>query len=233
MTRKLAAQPLLFQPGDQWEYSLADDVLGRLVEVVSGMPYDKYLEQHLFKPLGMKDTYFFLPEDKVARITTAYTYYPDKGLRPIRDGQVITEGLLHYSADYPYRGPRSMFSGGGGLSSTAEDYYHFCRMMLNVGKYNGIRLLSRKSVELISGNHVTSKQGDISYGLGFGVNSDTTQLHELGSLGAFYWGGFYYTDFVIDPKEDMIVVVMGQLHPAGELNLNTKIMNLAYEAIVD
>jgi CubicO group peptidase (beta-lactamase class C family) len=233
MTKKLAAQPLLFQPGDQWEYSLGDDVLGRLIEVVSGMPLDKFLEQRLFKPLGMKDTYFFLPEDKVARIATAYTYYPDKGLQPIRDGQVVTEGLLHYSADYPYLGPRSMFSGGGGLSSTAEDYYRFCQMMLNGGQLNGVRVLSRKSIELISENHVTQKQGEISYGLGFGVNSDTTQLHELGSVGTFYWGGFYYTDFVIDPKEDMVVVVMGQLHPTGGLNLNTKIMNMAYQAIVE
>ncbi len=233
MTKKLAAQPLLFQPGDQWEYSLADDVLGRLVEVVSGMPYDKFLDQRLFKPLGMKDTCFFLPEDKDSRIATAYTYYPEKGLQPIRDGQVVTEGLLHYTADYPYRGPKTFFSGGGGLTSTAEDYYRFCQMMLNGGKFNGARLLSRKSVELISENHVTPKQGDISYGLGFGVNSNASDLHELGSLGAFYWGGFYYTDFVIDPKEDMVVVVMGQLHPTGGLNLNTKIMNLAYEAIVD
>ncbi len=233
MTKKLAAQPLLFQPGDQWEYSLADDVLGRLIEVVSGMPLDKFLEQRLFKPLGMKDTYFYLPEDKVARIATAYTYYPEKGLQPILDAQTVKEGSFSYSADYPYRGPRTFFSGGGGLNSTAEDYYRFCQMMLNGGQLNGVRLLSRKSIELISENHIGAKQGEISYGLGFGVNSDSTQLHELGSAGTYYWGGFYYTAFEIDPKEDMIAIFMGQLHPTGGLNLDGKVMSLAYQAIGD
>ena len=232
--KKMASVPLLFQPGDVWEYSLADDVLGRLVEVVSGMPFDKFLEERLFKPLGMKDTCFFLPEEKVARLATAYTYYPEKGLQPILYGQVVKEGEFDsgYSADYPYRGPRTYFSGGGGLCSTAEDYYRFCQMMLNGGELNGVRIISRKSVELMSQNHVQGKRDD-GYGLGFGDISEPKQLTELGSVGAYHWGGFYYTTFVIDPKEDLIAIFMGQLHPTGGLNLDSKAIRLAYQAIKD
>jgi CubicO group peptidase (beta-lactamase class C family) len=232
--KKLAALPLLFQPGDDWEYSLADDVLGRLVEVVSGMPFDKFLEERIFKPLGMKDSGFYLPEDKVSRLATAYTYYPDKGLNPILAGQVITEDSgFSYTADYPYRGPQTYFSGGGGLNSTAEDYYRFCQMMLNGGELNGVRIISRKSVELMSQNHVQGKLNAQGYGLGFGDISTPQQLTELGSVGSYYWGGFYYTSFIIDPKEDMVVVFMGQLHPTGGLNLETKAIRLAYQALKD
>jgi len=231
--KKLAAQPLLFQPGDAWEYSLADDVLGYLVERVSGMPLDKFFGERIFKPLGMKDTCFFLPADKVPRLATAYTYYPEKGLQPILDKQVVKEGESTYSADYPYRGPHTYFSGGGGLCSTAEDYSRFCQMMLKNGEFSGTRLLSRKAVELIRQNHVQGKLEEMGYGLGFGVTSEPRFLTELGSVGAYFWGGFYYTSFVIDPKEDLIAIFMGQLHPTGGLNLDRKVIGLAYQAIKD
>ena len=236
--KKLATMPLLFQPGDAWEYSLADDVLGYLVERVSGMPLDKFLEERIFKPLRMRDSGFFLPEEKASRLARAYTYYPEKGLQPILDNQVVKEGGFSYSADYPTRGPRTYFSGGGGLCSTAEDYYRFCQMMLNGGELNGARVLSRKSVELISQNHVQGKlEGQIfpldefGYGLGFGVMSEPRFLTELGSVGSYYWGGFYYTAFVIDPKEDLIAVFMAQLHPTGGLNVDSKTIRLAYQAL--
>ncbi len=231
--KKLASFPLLFQPGDAWEYSLSDDVLGYLVERVSGMSLDRFLEERIFKPLGMKDSYFFLPDDKVARLAAAYTYYPDKGLQPFPEGKVIKEGDLAYSSDYPYRGPRSYFSGGGGLCSTAEDYYRFCQMMLNGGALNGTRILSRKSVELMTLNHTQGKLDDFGYGFGFGVSSEPRFLTELGSVGAYYWGGFFYTSFGIDPKEDMIAIFMGQLHPTGDLNLDAKAVRLAYQALRD
>jgi len=231
--KRLAKIPLLFQPGDAWEYSLADDVLGYLVEVVSGMPLDRFFQERIFKPLGMKDTGYYFTDEKAARFATAYTYYPDKGLQPITDGQVVTEGQFSYSADYPYRGPRTYFSGGGGLCSTAEDYYRFCQMMLNNGELHGARLLSRKSVELISQNHVQGKLDEFGYGLGFGVTSEPRFLTELGSVGSYYWGGFYYTSFVIDPKEDLVAVFMGQLHPTGGLDLDSKVIRLAYQAIKD
>ena len=139
---------------------------------------------------------------------------------------------MAYSADYPYRGPRTYFSGGGGLCSTAEDYYRFCQMMLNGGSFNGARLLSRKSVELITQNHVQGKL-EQGFGLGFGVNSEPRHLTELGSIGSYYWGGFFYTAFVIDPKEELIAIFMGQLHPTGGLNLDGKTIQLAYQSIND
>jgi CubicO group peptidase (beta-lactamase class C family) len=229
--KKLASLPLLFQPGAAWEYSLSDDVLGYLVERASGMPFDRFLEERVFKPLGMKDSYFFLPDDKVQRLAAAYTYYPDKGLQLFPEGKVIKEGNLAYASDYPYRGPRTYLSGGGGLCSTTEDYYRFCQMMLNGGELNGTRLLSRKSVELMSLNHNQGKLDEFGYGLGFGVNSEPRFLTELGSVGAYYWGGFFYTSFVIDPKEDMVAIFMGQLHPTGDLNLDAKAIRLAYQAL--
>jgi CubicO group peptidase (beta-lactamase class C family) len=231
--KKLASMPLLFQPGDAWEYSLADDVLGYLVEKVSGMPVDRFYAERIFKPLGMSDSCFFLPDDKVSRLAAAYTYYPEKGLQLIPEKMVLRDGDFAYSSDYPYRGPRTYFSGGGGLCSTAEDYYRFCQMMLNKGQLNGVRLLSRKSVELMTQDQVQGKRQDGGYGLGFGVNSDAKYLTELGSIGGYYWGGFYYTAFVIDPKEDMIAIFMGQLHPTGGLNLDSKVIRLAYQAIND
>jgi CubicO group peptidase (beta-lactamase class C family) len=231
--KKLASLPLLFQPGDAWEYSLADDVLGYLVEKASGMPLDRFYEERIFKPLGMGDSYFFLPDDKVSRLAAAYTYYPEKGLQLFPEKMVEKEGESAYSSDYPYRGPRTYFSGGAGLCSTAEDYYRFCQMMLNKGELNGVRLLSRKSVELMTQDHVQGKLEDMGYGLGFGVNSDARYLTELGSIGSYYWGGFFYTAFVIDPKEDMIAIFMGQLHPTGGLNLDAKAIRLAYQAIKD
>src|SRR3989442_8994979 len=231
--KKLASIPLLFQPGDAWEYSLSDDVLGYLVEVVSGMPLDKFFQEGIFKPLGMKDSGFFLPDERVPRLATAYTYYPEKGLQAILEKQVLKEGEVAYSADYPYRGPRTYFSGGGGLCSTAEDYYRFCQMMLNGGQLNGVRLLSRKSVELITQNHLQGKLDDNGYGLGFGVTSEPRFLTELGSVGSYYWGGFFYTAFVIHPQEGMISIFMGQLHPTGGLNLDGKTIRLAYQALKD
>jgi len=231
--KRLARLPLLFHPGDAWEYSVADDVLGYLVEVVSGMPLDKFLHERLFRPLGMKDTGFFLSQEKVSRLAGAYTYYPEKGLQPFRNRQTIEEGFFVYSADYPYHAPRTYFSGGGGLCSTTEDYYRFCQMMLSGGKFGQTRFLSRKSVELISQNHTQGKSETSGYGLGFGVNSEARHLTELGSMGAYYWGGFFYTSFVIDPKEDMIAIFMGQLHPTGGLNLDAKSIRLAYQAISD
>jgi len=231
--KKLASLPLLFQPGDAWEYSLSDDVLGYLVERVSGMPIERFYEERIFKPLRMSDSYFFLPDEKVPRLAAAYSYDPEKGLQVIPEKMVVVkEGDLTHSSDYPYRGPRTYFSGGGGLCSTAEDYYRFCQMMLNKGELDGVRLLSRKSVELMTQDHVQGKRED-GYGLGFGVNSDARYLTELGSIGGYYWGGFYYTAFVIDPKEDMIAIFMGQLHPTGGLNLDAKAIRLAYHAIKD
>src|SRR5438034_3734265 len=146
------------------------------------MPLAEIFRQRIFQPLGIKDTAFFLPDEKVPRLATAYTYYPEKGLQPILEKQAVKEGQFSYSADYPYRGPRTYFSGGGGLCSTTEDYYQFCQMMLHRGELNGTRLLSRKSIELMTLNHTQGKTDDFGYGLGFGVNSEPRFLRELGSV---------------------------------------------------
>jgi CubicO group peptidase (beta-lactamase class C family) len=230
--RHLAALPLLFNPGDRFEYSLGVDVLGRLVEVVSGKPLDEFFRTRIFEPLGMKDTYFFPPDNKLDRMATAYTYYPDKGLNRFPDTP-IREGSFVYSADYPSRGPKKLFSGGAGLISTAMDYARFCQMMLDDGKVGNTRLLSRKSVELMTHDQLGKIAADMGFGLGFGVDGVKAPLSELGSVGSCEWGGFFYTGFSIDPKEQMIVIFMAQLHPTGDLTLDRQVHELAYQAIND
>ncbi len=230
--KRLAGLPLLFNPGERWEYSLGVDVLGYLVEVVSGTTLDEFFRTRIFAPLGMKDTYFYVPETKLSRLAAAYTWYPEKGLNRFPDAP-IAEGPFVYSADYPYRGPKKLFSGGGGLSSTAADYAHFCQMMLDGGKSGGTRLVSRKSVELMTQDHLGKIGPDQGFGLGFGVDGVKSPLSELGSPGQYNWGGFFYTAFVIDPKEQMITVFMAQLHPTGDLNLDNLFHALAMQAIVD
>ena len=232
MTKSLAAQPLLFNPGDRFEYGLGIDVVGRLVEVLSGKPLDQFFRDRIFEPLGMKDTYFYVPDNKVDRLATAYTYYADKGLQRFPDTPIV-EGAFSYSADYPYKGPRKLFSGGAGLVSTAEDYARFCQFILDGGKVGSTRLISRKAVELMSHDQLGHISNDMSFGIGFGVDGGKVPLKELGSEGAFGWGGFFYTTFSIDPKEQMIVIFMGQLHPTGDLTLDREVHTLAYQAIND
>ena len=231
-TRRLAGLPLLFNPGERWEYSLSVDVLGRLIEVVSGMPLDEFFRTRIFEPLGMKDSYFFPPDNKIDRLATAYTYYPDKGLNRFPDTP-IREGTFVYSADYPTKGPRKLFSGGAGLVSTAMDYARFCQMMLDEGKFGNTRLLSRKSVELMTHDQLGKIGPEQAFGLGFGIDGVKTPLSELGTPGTYNWGGFFYTAFTIDPKEQMIVVFMAQLHPTGDLELDRQVHELAYQAIND
>ncbi len=230
--KALAGLPLLHEPGERFTYSLSDDVLGYLVEVVSGMMFDEFLRERIFEPLGMKDTYFFLPKEKVSRLATVYTYYQGRGLERFPD-EPIVEGGFVYSADYPYNGPRKYFSGGGGLCTSMEDYLRFCQMMLNGGELDGVRILSRKSVELIQTDQVGELIDGQGYGLGFGVTSETSHLRDLGTIGAYYWGGFFYTTFFIDPVEDMIAISMAQLHPAGDVDWNAKFKVLAYQSIAD
>jgi CubicO group peptidase (beta-lactamase class C family) len=230
--KRLAALPLLFNPGDRWEYGLGVDVLGRLVEVVSGKPLDEFFRTRIFEPLGMKDTYFYPPDDKLSRLAVAYTYYPDKGLNRFPDTP-ITEGAFVYSADYPYKGAKKLFSGGAGLVSTASDYARFSQMMLDGGKAGSTQLLSRKSVELMTHDQLGKISPEQGFGLGFGVEGVKAPLSELGSPGEYSWGGFFYTGFSIDPKEQMIVVFMGQLHPTGDLTLDREVGVLAYQALVD
>ncbi len=230
--KRLAGLPLLFNPGDRWEYSLGVDVLGRLVEVVSGKSLDEFFHARIFEPLGMKDTYFYPPENKLNRLAVAYTYYVDKGLNRFPDVP-ITEGSTVYSADYPYHSPKKLFAGGAGLVSTARDYLRFCQMMLDEGRVGNTRLLSRKSVELMTHDQLGKIGPDQGFGLGFGIEGVKSPLSELGSPGEYQWGGFFYTAFSIDPKDQMIVIFMAQLHPTGDLTLDHQVHALAYQAITD
>ena len=230
--KRLAALPLLFNPGEKWEYGLSIDVLGRLVEVASGKPLDEFLRTRIFELLGMKDTYFFPPDNKLDRLAAAYTYYDDKGLNRFPDGPV-TEGSLIYTADYPYKGPKKLFSGGAGLVSTAMDYARFCQMMLDGGKWGNTRLISRKTVELMTHDSLGGTSSDRAFGLGFGIEGVKSPLPELGTPGEFDWAGFFYTAFSADPKEQMIVVFMAQLHPTGDLTLDRQVHVMAYQAIAD
>lgn len=224
MTKRLAQLPLEFQPGTAWQYGPATDVLGRLVEVISGMSFDAFLGQRILDPLGMKDTQFYVPDGKVARLATNYTPGTGGGIKP-------TTGA------YAGRGSQVYFSGGGGLSSTAEDYFRFCQMLLNGGKTaSGKRLLSRKTVELMTANHI----GDLKlwpalagnrFGLGFRVLTDLGAAGHLGSVGSYGWGGAFGTYFFIDPKEEMIGIFMVQIAPYTHLNIRQEFQNLATQAI--
>ncbi|MGA2136465.1 MAG: serine hydrolase domain-containing protein [Bryobacteraceae bacterium] len=230
--KRLAVLPLLFNPGERFEYSLGVDVLGYLVEVLSGQTFDQFLHTRIFQPLGMRDTSFYPPDEKLARLASTYTWYPEEGLRRFPDTPIV-EGPFSYAADYPYHGPKKLYAGGGGLCSTAMDYARFCQLMLNGGKAGSTRLISRKTVELMTSDRLGKIGPDQAFGLGFGIDGVKTPLAELGSPGQYNWGGFFYTAFVVDPKEDMITVFMAQLHPAGDLNLDRLVHVLAYQAITD
>jgi CubicO group peptidase (beta-lactamase class C family) len=230
--QRLAGLPLLFNPGDRFEYSLGVDVLGYLVEVISHQTFNDFLRTRVFEPLGMKDTYFYIPEDKQNRLAAAYTWYPGKGLARFPDTPIV-EGPFSYSADYPVHGPKKLYSGGAGLCSTAEDYARFCQLMLDGGKAGNTRLVSRKTVELMTHDQLGKIGGDQAFGLGFGILGVKGPLAELGSPGEYNWGGFFYTTFSIDPKEQMITIFMAQVHPDSGRNLEGLFHTLAYQAIID
>jgi CubicO group peptidase (beta-lactamase class C family) len=230
--KHLAGLPLLFNPGERFEYSLGLDVLGYLVEVISGKTFDEFLRTRIFDPLGMQDTYFYVPQDKASRLATAYTWYPGKGLQRFPDTPIV-EGPFSYSADYPYRGPKKLYSGGAGLCSTATDYARFCQLMLNGGKLGNTRLISRKSVELMTHDQLGKINSTQAFGLGFGIDGEKESLSDLGSPGEYYWSGFFYTAFFIDPTEQMITIFMAQVHPDSGRDLESLFHMLAYQAIVD
>lgn len=230
--KALAALPLLHHPGDKFTYSLSIDVLGRLVEVCSGMTLDEFFQERIFDPLEMEDTSFFLSEEKVGRLAAVYQRDEDGPIRRTGPGPQPGEHGMAHSVTYPYEGSKSYFSGGGGLLSTIRDYYRFAQMILNGGELEGERLLSRKTVELMTSDHVGDLQ-ERGFGLGFSVERGPREFGGLGSIGTHGWGGFFYTSFFIDPEEELIGIYMSQLHPSGGLDLAAKFRVLAYQSIVD
>ena len=231
--RALAGIPLLFHPGERFEYGLSIDVLGRLVEVVSGMTLDEFLQSRLFRPLGMNDTHFFLPAEKVNRLAAVYRPGENGEIERIGDSMQQGPGALVFSVTTPYAGPQRNFAGGGGLVGTVSDYARFAQMMLNKGELDGVRILGSKTVEWMTQDHLVNLDGSPGFGLGFGVVRNAGDLKEIGSVGGYSWGGFFFTSFHIDPEENMVIVYMSQLYPAEGLKLRQKIKGLAYQAIVD
>lgn len=236
MIKALAKLPLYHQPGEASEYGLSTDVLGYLIEVVSGQTLDHYFQEHIFDPLGMPDTHFYLPKEKLPRFASVYTPDEQGGIKELPEGP-ITMGTTTFSTSFHYNEPKTYLSGGGGLASTIGDYYRFLRMMLNNGELNGKRVLSRKSVELMTCDQLGSiemffRPTGYTFGLGFAINQDLGASGQLGSEGEYNWGGFYYTLFWVDPKEEMIGIFMSQLYPSN-IDLQQKFKVLAYQAIAD
>ncbi len=230
--KKLASIPLLHQPGEAWEYGLSVDVLGHVIEVVSGKTLEEFFEQRIFEPLGMDDTHFFIPPEKMDRLAAVYAPKPGGGLKRL-DSEPVVEGSLVYSADHPYTGKRKYFSGGGGLCSTVGDYLRFCQMLLNGGELDGKRLLKAGTVRLMTRDHVGKLNKGHGFGLGFSVARNAAEAGGLDCIGSYGWGGFWYTTFFVDPNEKLIGICMGQLHPEGNATLNRQFKKLVYQAVLN
>jgi CubicO group peptidase (beta-lactamase class C family) len=234
LSEKLGGLPILFEPGTQYSYSLSVDVLGHLVEIVSESTLDEFFAARIFEPLGMIDTHFFLDDGDVERLASIYTPRDDAGIRELGEDP-IDEGYLVYSSSYPYSGPRTYFSGGGGLTSTASDYARFLQMFLNGGELDGIRLLGPKTVEMMTRNSIgdISVSPGIKFGLGFAVVEDPGLAGDVRSAGSYFWGGFFNTRYFVDPSEELIGIFMSQLYPQGPQRIRDRFNNVVYQAIVD
>lgn len=224
---RLAKLPLNGHPGESWQYGYSSDVLGRLIEVVSGQPLDRFMQERIFAPLKMTDTSFFLPPEKLARLATVYG---------ISDGQ-LRRGDQGAYVD----GPRKCFSGGAGLLTTAQDYGRFLQMLVQGGALGDVRLLSPITVALMHENHVGEKyatqtrapgQGTHGFGLGFWVNDQPGHMGEAIAPGAFGWGSAYFPQYVVDPTNQLVFFFLTQLRPAGDSALNHRIKVLTYQALV-
>jgi len=235
VVERAAAMPLIAQPGRAWNYSIATDVLGHLVAVISGQDFASFLHDRVLSPLGMADTGFVVPAEKLGRLAANYTRGSDGGLLLIDDPQHSIFAV-----------PRQIASGGGGLCSTAADYLRFCRMMLNKGELGGVRLLGRKTVELMTSNHLggdmaalgtsrfsESTYAGIGFGLGFSVMLDPAKAQILGTPGEYAWGGAASTAFWVDPGEQMIVIQLAQLMPSSTWPIRRELRVLSYAAVLE
>lgn len=225
---KMGALPFDAQPGERWVYGYNTDILGAVAERVSGRPLDEFLRDTILDPLGMNDTHFYLPESKVDRLATVYST-SESGLERAPDpGHMVGQGQY-------VKGPRVSFSGGAGLVSTASDYARFLQMMLNGGTLNGRRILSRKTVELMTVDHlhgIEFRPGQ-GFGLGFYVIEEVGTRGVPGTAGEFGWGGAYHSTYWVDPAEELVVVYLTQLIPAGRIDDHSKLRTLVYQALSD
>ena len=231
---KLAAEPLVAQPGSAYNYSLSTDVLGRVVEVASGQKFEAFLRERIFRPLKMTDTDFVVPDAKWSRLATVYSPDGSGGIRTMRDPETFGNTVMSPIAYY--KSPKTYFSGGAGLVSTAADYARFGHMLLNGGVLDGARLLSPKTIELMTVSHT----GDLGalpvagpgrgFGLGFFVVTDLATTQTLGSQGMFGWSGIYGTTFWVDPKERLVAIMMVQRYPGSPVA--AAFQPLVYQALV-
>jgi len=224
----LAKQPLMFEPGSQFAYGLSTDLLGYLVEVISGQSLQQFFAEEIFAPLDMQDSYFYLPEKKAGRLATLYADVGEHGLIVSKgdESSIILDDPL-----YPVAGARTYFSGGAGLSSTASDYGRFLQMLLNNGTLDGKRVLGRKSVELMRAARVDWDDDEVpDMALGFQVIADIGEKGEIGSVGAYSWGGAFNTSYWIDPGENLVGVFMSQVRPVDS-DIRAKFSTAVYQAL--
>jgi len=229
MIKKLGKLPLISHPGEEFHYGMSVDVLGYLVEVISGVTFNEFLKQRIFSPLQMNDTHLVLPKDKLPRLAKTYRYIDGK----------MAEGDI----DLSYLTTQTYFSGGAGLVSTPSDYLRFAQMLLNKGQLDDVRILSRKTIELMTSNSIgelyiwdsfehNSIMGD-KFGLGFGIRTERGKYDQVESLGIFGWDGAFYTRFWVDPKEELVGIFMSQVDNYWKETLIGKFRVLTYQAVVD
>ncbi|MEQ8302034.1 MAG: serine hydrolase domain-containing protein [Cyclobacteriaceae bacterium] len=225
--KKLAKLPLHHNPGEKFTYSEGLDVLGYFIEIISGIPFDEFLRTRIFNPLGMNDTWFYLPEAKHKRLVS---------IQKKENGAWIKYPTTFYDPDYPISGAKTFFSGGAGLSSTAKDYATFLQMYLNSGELNGVRLLSRTTIQFMMANQIGDLMGDSGsyYGLAFGVLDEKGQGQGgRGSTGTFSWGGYFNTQYFADPKENIIGILFKQTQGSDTDNTGWKFRQLVGQAVDD
>ncbi|MBA4011862.1 MAG: serine hydrolase [Phenylobacterium sp.] len=237
MIETLATLPLEFSPGEAWNYSVSTDVLGYLVGKIAGMPFEEFLQQRIFAPLGMIDTGFRVREGQGGRLAACYNATPKGGL-----------DLQDDATTSPYLQPPSFVSGGGGLVSTAADYMKFCQMLLNRGEYGGVQLIAPKTLDLMTANHLPdgkdltqlsrslfseATNAGVGFGLGFAVVQDAPRTLVPCSDGEFYWGGAASTAFWVDPAEDLSVVFMTQVLPSSAYPIRRELRTLVYSALTE
>ncbi len=236
--RRLATTPLLFSPGERWNYGHSTDVLGRIVEIISGQSLADFFQERIFEPLGMVDTSFWVPEAKQHRLPACYQKNPVTGEVTLQDGQGSTS--------HGYSSPMKLHNAGGGLVSSLRDYHRFCLMLLHGGSFNGARLLSPKTVEFMRQNHLPGGQsikefGDKTFsearmegngfGLGGSVQISSVETLSPGSVGTYSWGGLANTFFWIDPEEELIGIQATQMIPSGCYPIRPQFQQLVYAAL--
>jgi CubicO group peptidase (beta-lactamase class C family) len=248
MIAALAKIPLEFSPGEAWNYSVSTDVIGYLVGKISGIPFERFLKERIFDPLGMADTDFYVPAEKAHRLAACYNATVSGMMAVHSPGAKSGLALQDDPATSPYRSPPSLISGGGGLCSTAADYLTFCRALLNGGTLDGVRLIGPKTLALMTANHLPGNRdlpemsrsmfaeatySGVGFGLGFSVTMNPAKTLVPGSPGEYAWGGAATTSFWIDPAEELITIFMTQVIPSSAYPVRRELRTMVYAAITN